>query len=144
MLKRIVCFTVLWLSNIILLLHAAVPHHYHEDTGICFVSHCKDSKETHRHENCDLQNHRHEGNHSQDVCNVENAYFRANDNTKCECCPYVNCKCEQWQYELIDNYFDAQYFDYSVETALQPELYSFFFHSEYISQSLGLRAPPAC
>ena len=144
MLKKEIYFVILMFAYITLLVHAAVPHHYHEDTGICFASHCKDSKEAHRHEETDSQPHQHEGNPTPDRCSVDNVYLPADNNTKNACCSPIKCDCGKIIYTLINSSLNTLDFIDSTKLYIKPALYHLLYHTEFISQSLGLRAPPVC
>jgi len=142
MLKKAICFIALFLANFVLLLHAAVPHHYHEQTGVCFAFHCKDSKEAHIHEHSNLDTHQHEGNTSSDECRIDGVYTITDKNIKADYCLHVKCNCEYVLYTLILNNLDIQDFIDSIKIPFQPKPYLLSYHIDYIVQSLGLRAPP--
>ena len=126
----------------LLLAHPVIPHHHHETTGICFHRHCYDSKEAHRHENHASQTHQHEGNPSADKCSLDHVCTPTDNHKKMACCSQITCDCGQLNYILITNHLHIQDF---VENAkktyrLTPCISS--FHTDFIVQSLGLRAPP--
>ena len=137
--KKTRCLTALWIANILLLAHAAIPHHYHENTGVCFVLHCKDSKEPHRHEYSDFHTHQHEGNPHSEECYVDDVYTAANK--KNAYCSHSNCDCGTAFYSLFSNNLSIKNFiDSKHSTFFKPYLLSDY--TDYITQSLGLRAPP--
>ena len=135
--KKKIYFVILAFATFTLLAHTAVVHHYHEDTGICFSKHCRDSKEAHRHAQQDSQPHHHEGNHTPDECVVDNVYLPASD--KITCCLHLVCDYEQIILALIDNSLTVQNV---VDTKFYFRHNIVFYHHIFISQSLGLRAPP--
>jgi hypothetical protein len=143
MLKKALYITALLFANIVLLAHAAVPHHYHGNAGVCFIFHCQDSAEAHHHNHHDSQNHQHEGNPSPDICSVDDVYTATNCivKTACNnaCCLHIECDCEHILHLLILDYFTAPDFVDDVKVSCQ--LFSFYL-TEYVSRSLGLRAPP--
>jgi hypothetical protein len=136
--KKAISLSFLLLANIVMLAHAVVPHHYHENTGVCVMSHCRDSNEAHRHENNHSQKHEHGGNALSDECSVDIHVFTKNDNNNC--CLHSYCDCEQILYTLILDRVSISNFDIKIPFQHKPYLLS--YHTEYISQSLGLRAPP--
>ena len=140
--KKIVCFTALWIANILLFAHAVVPHHYHEDTGICFISHCKDSREAHHPDWHDWQNHHHEGNPLPDECTVDNDYIHANNKEKIACCSQIKCNCRQIQLTLIENRLNTNDLVEIPQQNIRFKPDHPFFHTDFITQTLGLRAPP--
>ena len=144
--KKIILLSFLLFANVLLLVHAVFPHHYHEDTGLCFTFHCRDSKEAHSHENNKPQTHQHEGNPSPDICQIDDVYTTANNiikNTyKAACCEHIDCDCEQVLHLLILNHLNIS--DFGTELPFQPKPYLVSYHTKYISRSLGLRAPPVC
>jgi hypothetical protein len=144
--KKAVCITALLFSNIILLVHAAVPHHYHGDAKVCFTSHCQDSAEAHQHNRHDSQNHQHEGNPSLEICSVDEAYTTANNivKTACNnvCCLHFECDCEHILHTLILDNFSISDFVDCAKVPFQLKPYFSFFLTEYVGLSLGLRAPP--
>ena len=133
-LKRAISLLSLLFANIVLLVHAVVPHHYHADTGICFVAHCQNSEEAHCHDYGDVQTHQHDGNPSSDNCSIDNVYAPAN-NKKVVCYqPTIKCDYEQ----IIAN----SYFTANTAVSFQQKPYLPRFYSEFITRSIGLRAPP--
>jgi hypothetical protein len=134
--KRAISFLFLVFANIVMLAHVTIPHHYHEITGVCFSLHCKDSNKAHRHEPNDRQTHQHDGNPSSDKCEFEPICPPAfkNENGVYNLSGDLDCG-----YMLISN-------RYFVEVAVSILLQDFYvphIHTNYISHSIGLRAPPA-
>jgi len=146
MMKKIVCFTALWIANILLVAHIAIPHHHHENVGICFFNtHCTDSKEAHHHKKNDTHNHEHEGNpFSEKCCIIDNVYFSTQNNIKIACRSHTNCNCGQTLYALISETLHIHDFVDDIVIHFRQNPYVPLFYSEFISQSIGLRAPPAC
>ena len=138
--KKMVCLTALWIANILLLAHAAIPHHYHKNTGTCFAFHCRDSKEAHQHEHHEHHTHQHEGNPSSDRCSIDDVYTTAQKNIKTACCSHIECDCGQVLLPLILDYLSVT--DFGSKVLFKPKPYFVSYYTEYITQSLGLRAPP--
>jgi hypothetical protein len=140
--KKAISLSFLLLANIILLAHAAVPHHHHENAGVCFVNtHCEDNEETHHH---DSQTNEHERNNFPDRCCFDIAYTHAGNSTKPACRLYKKCDCEQLLFSLISNNLNAQSLIDNVGLPFRQNPFVLLFYSEFISYSGGLRAPPAC
>ena len=143
--KKTVALSFLFLANAILLAHIAIPHHHHEgEESIClFDTHCQDSKEAHKHEQHGT--HEREGNPSdRKCCIIDNAYTLANNNVKTTCHIHKNCNCGQTLYTLISNSLNTQDFVNYKVIHFRQKPYVPLFYIEFISQSNGLRAPPAC
>jgi len=134
-LKRAISLPFLFLVNIVLLAHLIIPHHYHEHTGVCFSLHCKDSHDAHRHDPQDKQPHQHEGSPNSDKCEYVCIYTPADKNEKDVCCLK-----EKFVFANVRVIF-AFHFKYETISIV---FYSFnpHFYANYISCSLGLRAPP--
>ena len=143
------CLIALLFANIILLVHAAVPHHYHEDTGVCFVLHCLDSEEAHTHDHYhDWHTHQHDGNSSADMCYIDKVYTTVGSAIKTACkmdfCLHTDCDCEDVLPTLILEYLSIEDFVDGTEKPFQLKPYFSSYHTEYFVVSLGLRAPPVC
>ena len=133
--KKALNIAVLLFANIILLANTVVPHHHHENTGMCFFYHCRDSQEAHSHENNDSKDHQHDGNPFSDKCNVDDNYVPANNNKKvADCLPVVKC-----DYEQAIAYCC---FVSNIAVSFRHKPYLPQHYSEYVSRSIGLRAPP--
>jgi len=146
MLKKTLCCTALLFANIILLAHFVVPHHYHEDAKICFISHCQDSKEAHKHEHHDSEAHQHEGNYNPDICYVDDDYTTAQHIIKATCKTvhdlHEDCACEHMLVRFV--WYDLSIENFVENTKILVEFAPYLqsYHIDYIVRSLGLRAPP--
>jgi hypothetical protein len=123
MLRKTICLSILLLANVILLVHAAVPHHHHH----------YDYHYTREHE----------GQPAVDEhCAIDDVYTLAKKNLKIACCVHTECDC--------CNVFLTQFSDTFDLTNFVDETLIFFrqkhcfvaYHTDYISRSIGLRAPP--
>jgi len=140
-LKRAISFSFLLLANILLLAHLVVPHHHHEHLSVCFCDFQCNDIEVCTH----TQPHEHEKNSiPQKCCFIDNAYPPANNNIKHTCRPHKNCDCGQVFFALIATPLYTH--DFVDDTIIHFRQNPFvpLFYSEFISQSLGLRAPPTC
>jgi hypothetical protein len=137
--KRAIILSLLTVANIIVLAHVVVPHHYHEDTGVCFTFHCKDSNVAHEHEGDEPQKHQHEGSPAPDVCNIDVVYTTTEkDNLK------VSFQADCWSLFFL-SHVNNLFIKDLVSNAGRPLQYTsnlLSYHAEFVSQSLGLRAPP--
>jgi len=142
--KKVVCITALLFANIFLLAHVVIPHHHHEDAVVCFLdTHNEDCEETHNHEQCDNQDHKHDSPAVPDkCCIIDNVYFSAHNNVKTTHRSQTNYDCGQVLYALISNSLNLQ--DGIDNTAIysQENPYVPLFYTEFITRSIGLRAPP--
>ena len=128
--------SILLFASVILLANQIVPHHYHEDTGLCFFLHCIDSKEAHKHDDNDLHEHQHEGNPFADRCAIDDDYYAFSENSKkfSDRLPAIKCNFEQAIfYHCFINSFAVRF--------RQKPCISLFY-PEYLSRAIGLRAPP--
>ena len=132
--KRALSLSFLLFANIFVLVHLVVPHHYHENTGVCFSLHCQDSKEAHRHEPIETQTHKHDGNPFSDECSIDIIYAPADKNEKYV---FLHVKSDLGYILIADSYFVENSPVYFRQNSYAP-----IFYTDYISQSLGLRAPP--
>ena len=138
MTKKAVCFTALWLSNILLLVHIALPHHHHGEEEICFLSSCcQDNEEAHHHEQDGIPS-------SEKCCTIDNVYTSANNDTKIACCDHENCSCGQWLYAIVPNILNTCDFVENTTIYFRQNPYIILFYADFVAQSVGLRAPPVC
>ena len=136
------------LANIILLAHTIVPHHHHENDVVCFFdSYCKDCKEAQNHEHHNTLNHLCEngGNLSEKCCIIDNVYIPAHNHTIKSTFFHIHskCHCDQMFEMLMPNSLNIQDFDDKTLITYQHKPDSVNYHTDFISQSLGLRAPPS-
>ncbi len=148
MFKRSIAIAFLFFANIVLLAMAVIPHHHHGE-AICFVkSHCE--QEDNHDKACHYQDnsqplHGHE--HSQDAncCRVADWVLTNVDvNSKHECFGHcATCGIDNGLFVAIL----PELQDLSVQSVRLPcrqipviETYLCLF----VSQILGLRAPPLC
>jgi hypothetical protein len=120
--KKAIPLFFLLLANVVMLAHVAVHH---------------DPK--HR----DSYYHEHQGNSSPNTCCID-IYIHVSNSIKSSCRLHKKCDCEQVVYALPFNAaLNAQ--DFVDETIIhfRKNPYVLLFYSEFISQSIGLRAPPS-
>ena len=145
--KKALSLLLLLLANIILLAHAAVPHHYHETLSICFchTPYCEDNKGTCTHEHHNAENNHNENNHNEQCCSIDTIYTAGYKNIKTSCHVHDKCDCGKTVvYALIPNsLYTSDFIDDTIIHFRQNPNIPLFF-SDFISQSIGLRAPPAC
>ena len=128
--NKAVCCTALLFANILLLVHVVVPHHHHEGVIACFnTSH----------------NHEHPTNPSPEkCCFIDNIYIFEDSNTKNISRSLVNFDGGPVEYSFILNRLLIQVFTNQTGVPFRQNPYVPIFYSDYVSQSNGLRAPPAC
>ena len=142
---KTICFTALLVANLLLLAHASIPHHHHENGEICFLSYFeKCEKNVHHTERTDRCSHKHEneGNTSSEkCCSIDNIYTPSNNNIKFVCPFHVKYDCKHTLYALISSTLNINDFvdDKIIHFRQNPLL---LFYSQIISGSIGLRAPP--
>ena len=138
--KKVISFSFLLLANIIILVHPVVFHHHDHsiiDT-VCVADqehHCDDAAKHH---------HSHNTENAGNCCVVKNCLLNT---------PFTNVdsfKQIKPAYDnliLIVNYFSADQVTPITDLAGLPfrqKPYLLLFYPEFISQSIGLRAPPFC
>ncbi|MDR0795238.1 MAG: hypothetical protein LBE79_04185 [Tannerella sp.] len=147
--KKVISLSLFLLANIILLVHTVIPHHHHANEIICFYdSHCENSQEACANEYQDAQtgHHEHKRNASSEKCCViDDSYTFTHNNLKTSCHPYKKCDCgKKIFYSLISNVFYSSDFVNDPEIHFRQNPFVPLFYSVFISQSIGLRAPPVC
>jgi hypothetical protein len=146
--KRALGISFLLLANVITLVHSVVPHHHHNGIPVAFAI-------TH-HEHSDIEHDHHLHDTAQPVKQEGDSH----KHTIAEECllqtVYVKINHGERAFRLMDNGFDPffclfvlyatysipEITDYGLPFWQKPYLISYL--TEYISQSLGLRAPPVC
>ena len=142
---KVISLSFLLLANIVLLAHAVVLHHHHEDEGLCFFeTRCSTDEEACSDENHDSQTAHHEHNQfpsSDQCCFIDNVYALVINEIKSSCSQHEKCDCK---HALISNilYTNDVCDDPIIHFRQNPSV--LLFYSEFIAQSIGLRAPPVC
>jgi hypothetical protein len=128
--KKAISLLFLLFANAVILVHATIPHRHHsEPASICFFNtYCEDCSKAYNHEHALTDS---EYNTPKGKC------------TKSCCHSHINCNCEQGLYTLISNTLNIQDVDGTIICFRQKPCIPILY-SELISQSIGLRAPPAC
>jgi len=124
--KKAISLFILLFVNVMILAHAAIPHHHHEATSVFFTVYCEDCSDEHEHHTL-----------------TDTAYNTPSGKyTKHICCSYTNCDCKQNLNNLVANVLITQNFVDNTIIHFQQKPYFFPFYTEFVVQSLGLRAPP--
>ena len=144
MFRRALAISFLFLANIVLLAVVVVPHHHHEDM-ICFtVSHCGG----HEHDtDCshDEQQPSHTHEHHSDVncCSIEEwvlPNIAPGHKHQCHCfCTACN---NDLFVAILPDFSEPNIKSVSLPFRQAPTTESYL--CIYVSQTLGLRAPPFC
>ncbi len=138
--RKIVSILCLLVANAFLLAHTIIPHHHHDIAAVCIINtSCTDAEEDHGHHH-NSESHQHEGQDSFNECTAYDAFIRQSneqfsliiDNHS------LPLFCQLFLVNSIVkiNEFEGLPFDY------KPYLLS--YHSQFLTHSLGLRAPPTC
>ncbi|MDR2233496.1 MAG: hypothetical protein LBE56_10285 [Tannerella sp.] len=144
--KKKIAILCLLSANIFLLAHVVIPHHHHENGHICVVNTYKfDGKETHRHDQQDTQNQHDDnaGAPSDNCCVVDHIYPPENR---------LDLKITSPHYPVIDhgNAFYILKINLLNTQDLVGQSLTYYrlkdcialYYTDFISQTLGLRAPP--
>ena len=134
--RKALNITILLFASIILLAHTVVPHHYHEDTGLCFFFHCIDSKEAHKHGDNDFHEHQHEGNPYADKCVIDDDYYALSDNNI-----KITFVLPVLKY-IFENTISHICLNSNIAVCFRQRPCLLLFYPEFISRAIGLRAPP--
>lgn len=146
--RKVVALTFLLLANIIILAHAVVPHHHHNQVpvalNVAHHEHDSDAIYDHHHHD-DTAPAEHNGNsHGHggiEECLLEKAFIRiGNDNQAFQSLDFDLLPCI---ISLFSGYSTPKIAD-DVGLPFRQKPYLLSYHTEYISVSLGLRAPPIC
>lgn len=141
-LRKKVALVFILLANIILLAHAAIPHHHH-DLQVC-IDHklCEDHRTPHTHSPLE-HDHQHNGNDSSDCCILKQLVLLPSNQDKQECkCSFLtdgHSSDDGFQAVLFDNEFLSfrSIVALNTDVPLRTPPYIVF-----VNNSLGLRAPP--
>jgi len=137
--KQITGLILLIVANIMLLVHAVVSHHYHQNSSICFEkTHCENSHEKFEYPLTE-HNHKHDGD--TDNCLLKQAVAVPIYVNK-QIYGLDNNSTDHINFQLILFLSDANY-----NFTFLKNIYSYFsyikFHYIYfVNHCIGLRAPP--
>ncbi|WP_313380484.1 DUF6769 family protein [Proteiniphilum saccharofermentans] len=148
--KKAVAISFLLLANMIVLVHAVIPHHHHNQLPVSFdiVQH-EHGDATHEHfpHNHDTQHPVPHGDNSHghkvfEECILNQAYLKiGNDKQVAQLhnLDFTLLSC------LLTPFSDSLTAVAGLEgLPFRQNPYLLSYHTEFISQSLGLRAPPVC
>ena len=135
--KRAIAISFLMLATITIVAHAVIPHHHHAQIPVAFATaHHHDTHEHDSTHNCDCNTHEH--------CNFEdcllfNTIVRANNETQIK-------QFTDFAYAALPLFsvYSTPDIDNAFGLPFRQKPYLISYLTEYISQSLGLRAPPVC
>ncbi|MDR0367738.1 MAG: hypothetical protein LBH82_01185 [Bacteroidales bacterium] len=146
--KKIVSISFLLFANIILLASAVVPHHHHSyDPSVIYFAHQDHCVAVgHCCEEANLPTDQQGDTHNQtdtDDCLLQQSYINAGNNKQLSPSPDLGfdvlpCVLSLLFGNIVPNTDHLQ----GLPFRQKPYLHS--YHTEFISQSLGLRAPPVC
>ena len=167
MTKRTACVIALLLSNFFLLVHAVVPHHCHEGSGVCvlFTSHyecCGKNEDKDRYGyrvegECPSDGkHKHEYGHERgDECNggatsekccsvIDDVYTLSERIEEKSCFPHTVNGSRHWVQVLSSDMLTDQNFVDKTPVRFRCKPYIVLLYTGNFPPSFGLRAPPAC
>ncbi len=139
--KRTAIFFIL-LANIVLLVHAVVPHHHHQEQVCIENEHCQNDSLAHNH-NTPEHNHEHDGENSSESCALKQAVVIPANSVRQEfkCLGYDDNHSTFVNFHAILFSIEFIPFVQKVVSNKQIPLIT-YSHSNFVSASLGLRAPP--
>lgn len=135
MIKKITAYSFILLANIVLLAHAVLPHHHHEQQVCIERTHCASDTETHVHNN-DAKDHQHDGNANSTACVLKQAILIPSAQIRI----LNNCDNHNHDFYILSNFGHVDLQPVSEVVTCNPEFPSFFI--SFVTTSLGLRAPP--
>jgi len=129
--KKTIALTFLLFAGTVILAHSVIPHHYHNGIPFVTVHHEYDGNLHDRHP--------HNQKESIDDCFFATVYVRLNNDQQ------ITIQSLDFDFDLLPCFLTlfSDYFICKIEKS-QHKPYLLPYHIEYISQSLGLRAPPVC
>jgi len=143
--KKAIAILFILIANIVLLVHAVVPHHDHENMLIClFDSHCRDCDSACNETDCDTPAHHQDKACTNRCCIVDNMIDPSDSKEKTIFQIHTKCDCRQIIYLLLANAIYLQDFTNDTLSLFLFAPYIVASDTEYIVRSLGLRAPPCC
>ncbi|MDR2927747.1 MAG: hypothetical protein LBV41_06060 [Cytophagaceae bacterium] len=128
--KKVISLTFLVLASMVMLVHLFIPHHHHSQNSVAVC--------TNHHEDTDADNHCQD---AVDDCFMQQAYVK-------------NMEDNRLTFQTPDFALTLCYLSLFAENLILPidddclpfkqKPFSPLFYTDYVSQSIGLRAPPAC
>jgi len=139
--KKTAIFFIL-LASIVILAHAIVPHHHHKSQVCVENKHCQNDSLAHNHSTSE-HNHEHDGSNETENCILKQiVVIPSNSNRqdfKCLGCDTNHSPFADFHAVLFENEF-ISFAPKTISIAQIPLISS--SHSNFVSNSLGLRAPP--
>ncbi len=133
MIKKITAYSFILLANIVLLAHAVLPHHHHEQQVCIERTHCASDTDAHVHNN-DAKDHQHDGNTNSTACVLKQAVLIPSAQGR------ILNNCDNHDFYILSNFGYVDLQPISEDVTYIPEFPSFFI--SFVTASLGLRAPP--
>ncbi|MGD9977910.1 MAG: DUF6769 family protein [Bacteroidales bacterium] len=136
MIKRITAILLIFLANVMLLVHAAIPHHHHHGQ-VCFL-------------NDNIQGNTQGNNHedgNSDCCNLKQDFILPSDDnpqkeSKCLVCDTHHTIPLSLDFYVIIGYAYSFRYNPDYFLTIHPE-YSFSTIKDITANGVSLRAPPA-
>ncbi|MCF8362451.1 MAG: hypothetical protein K9G70_07490 [Prolixibacteraceae bacterium] len=139
MFKKITAYSFLILANIALLAHAVIPHHHHHQHVCIENTHNLGDESEHSHDSPE-HNHQHDGTNSDNCCFLSQAVVITPVQSK------LSHSCERYSdnhhhgFTIISDFEVDNFHSILIATSSIPEIS--FNITSYITQTIGLRAPP--
>ncbi len=148
--KKAVALTFLLLANIIILAHAVVPHHHHNQVPVALNTshheHSSDATHDHHHHDDTVPAEHNDNSHGHggiEDCLLEKVYTKVGSDRQAFQTLDFDFNLLPCIIPLISGYSVPSIAD-DVGLPFRQKPYLLSYHTEYISVSLGLRAPPVC
>lgn len=145
--KKVIAIFFLFLANVLLLAHTAFFHHHHDSTHIVLASSTYHECDCNAHRNNDAQPVGHCNDpycHGDiDDCILSTIYVKLDDDRLTIQLHIFNFVLLPCFFSLFPNYL-IPYIADDVGLPFRQKPYLLSCHTEYISQSIRLRAPPVC
>ena len=141
MFNKLISISFVVIANILLLANLVIPHHHHESEVCVVVSHCESDNEKHD-DSSSSHKHDHDSNSKTDHCALNQVYIVATDNVRQD---YSHVIISISNYDLPDflalfllNEGQAS----KREITSRLDYYPIYSYYNFVSTSIGLRAPP--
>lgn len=138
MIKKLTAYSFILIANLVLLAHAVLPHHHHEQQVCIEQTHCDSDQDAHIH-NTPAQDHQHDGTDNT-TCVLKQAVIVPSSQAK-SVNSRDNCSDNHnHDFYILSNFGHVDLQPVSEVVTCNPEFPSFFI--SFVTTSLGLRAPP--
>ena len=138
--KKAIALSFLLLAGTIILAHAVIPHHHHDTFAVCFsTTHCTDCEEEPEHSHDSDRDRHNDGCNPEECILLKEMYVRFdNNNLFVGSSLDSDISCPVLFLLSVSPMVDIT----GLENLPFRQNPLISYHTDYVTQSLGLRAPP--